>query len=92
MTAKEIKPCKRTLEETKMKNNVIFYFIGDQINPIETELNLIPNKKDIISFDDLKFDFGEYCYDVFKVKEVQWNFDINNKLDRFFILLEMKKK
>ncbi len=89
MITKEIRSCK---EETKMKNNVIFYFIGEQINPIETELNVIPNKKDIISFDDLKFEYGEYCYDVFKVKEIQWNFGINNKLDRVFILLEMKKK
>ncbi len=77
-------------EETKMKNNVIFYFIGEQINPIETELNVIPNKKDIISFDNLKNQYGEFCYDNFKVKEIRWIFDINNKLDRFFISLENK--
>ena len=70
---------------------VYFVFRNQPIKSIETELNIIPRKNDIITFDDLKYDFDEYCYYAFKVKELQYNFDTQNQIESFQITLKKLK-
>lgn len=70
---------------------VFFVFRNEPIADIETHLKFIPNKNDVISFDELKFDFGEYCYDVFKVKTFQYNIDSDHQIESVQITLKKIK-
>lgn len=70
---------------------VFFVFRNEPIADIETHLNFIPNKNDVISFDELKFDYGEYCYDVFKVKKFQYNINSDNQFESLHITLKKIK-
>ncbi len=67
---------------------VFFEFRNQFIKEIETELKIIPRKNELITFDELKDVYGEFVYDAFKVKELQYNFDAENKIDCLHITLK----
>jgi hypothetical protein len=70
---------------------VYFAFRAQFIKSIETELKIIPRKNELMTFDELKDIHGNFVYDAFKVKELQYNFDAENKIESLQITLKKLK-